>query len=374
MTNSAFSNKAHFLSIMKKLLAGILLFLGLLTAGFLYIDIPYSIRAKGIIKPAQEWGLYKAFDGTLVNLLEDHLNGTLNQYKVMEFQRGDIVQFLFNEQLLQNEAINKGDTIAWVVSNDLKMSILEKQGALAYEESLLQVYLTGDRPEALRIALDQVELARQELQTQRQLTERIQHLHSEELVSQQEYELAVNELRVKEYRLDIAKSNYESLLAGEKEEEIRVVRARIAALKQQKEQLLKHIAEMNILSPVSGQLIRQRNLAGTNEDTVIKVADLSALLVFAPVDVFETKFIETGQDVTIASLQSHKEYKGQVIGMDNSVQLINRQPKIFITILLTGDDARAELFPNLVVDARIHTPEVSLFEYLARKSRVVYQN
>ncbi len=365
------STKFYF---MKKLLFGILIFLVLLVAGFMYIEMPYNIRTKGIVKPTQEWGLYKAFDGTLLNLLEDHLTGTLNQYKVMEFQRGDIVWFLFNEQLLHNETINKGDTIAWVISNDLKMRILEKEGAIIYEESLLQVYLTGDRPEALRIALDQVELARQELQTQQQLTERIQHLYSEELVSLQEYELAINELRVKEYRLDIAKSNYESLLAGEKEEEIMAIRARIAALKQQKEQLLEHIAGMNILSPISGQLIRERNLDGSNEDTVIKVADLSALLVFAPVDVFETTFIEAGQNVTITSTQSGREYRGQVIGMDNSVQLINRQPKIFLTILLDCDDVRAELFPNMVVDAQIHTPNVSLLEYLARKSRVVYQN
>lgn len=359
---------------MKKMLSGILLITVLMIAGSLYIDIPYTIRAKGIVKPIREWGLYKAFDGTLVNMLEDHVSGTLNEYKVLEFQRGDIVSFLFNDQILQRDAINKGDTIAWVVSNDLKLSLLEKQGAIAYEESLLQVYLSGEKPEAINLALDQVQLASQELQTQQQITERITHLFHQQLVSKQDYELSVNDLRVKEYQLDIAKSNYESIVAGQKEEQIGAIEARITALEQQKNHLLEHMSGMNILSPISGQLIRQRNADWSNEDVVLKIADLSSLLVFAPVDIFEKKFIEPGQPVTITSTHGRNEITGQVIGIDNSVQIINRQPKIFITILLSGNDVHPDLFPNLVVDARFHTPNVSLLEYLARKSRVVYQN
>ncbi len=368
------ASKSIYFFIMKKLLFGTLLFLLLMIAGFLYIELPYNIRTKGIVKPSQEWGLYKTFDGTLVNLLEDHIGGTINEYKVLEFQRGDIVRFLFNDQLLQNDAVNAGDTIAWVVSNDLKLGILEKKGALAYEESLLQVYLSGDKPETISLALDQVELAGQELHTQQQITERIAHLYNEELVSQQEYELAINELRVKEYQLDIAQSKYESILAGEKEEQIGAIRARIAALEQQKKHLLEHMSEMNILAPIKGQLIRHRDFDGSNEDAVLKVADLSRLLVFAPVDVFETKFIKHGQAVTISSTHGRNELKGQIIGIDNSAQIINRQPKIFLTILLDCDNVRAELFPNMVVDAQIHTPNVSLREYLARKSKVIYQN
>ena len=359
---------------MKKLLFGIFLVMILMIAAFLYIDMPYTIRAKGIVKPIQEWGLYKAFDGTLVNILEDHVSGTLNEYKVLEFQRGDIVSFLFNDQLLQHEAVSKGDTIAWVVSNDLKLSLLKKQGALAYEESLLQVYLSGEKPETIKLALDQVQLASQELQTQRQITERITQLYRQALVSQQEYELAVNDLKVREYQLDIARSNYESLVAGQKEEQIGTIQARITALELEKKHLLEHMSGMNILAPISGQLIRQRNPGGSNEEAVLRIADLSGLLVFAPVDVFEKTFIEPGQSVSIVTPHGRNEFEGRIIGIDNSVQIINRQPKIFITILVNGEDAHPGLFPNLIVDARIHTPRVSLFEYLKRKSGVVYQN
>jgi multidrug efflux pump subunit AcrA (membrane-fusion protein) len=359
---------------MKHFLFAVLMFLVLLTAATMFVNIPYNIRTKGIVQPVREWGLYKTFDGTLVNTLKDHRQGIINEYKVLEFQRGDIVSFRFNEQLLENEFVNQGDTIVWIVSSDLKMNILEKQGALAYEESLLQIYLAGDKPEALRLALQQVELAHQELQTQQKVTERIEHLRREELVSQQEYELAINELKVKEHQLGIAESHYESIMSGEKEEEIRAIRARIASLEQQMRHLEEHMAGMNILSPIAGKLIRERSLADSVEERLFTVADISGLLIVAPVDLFEAGFIEKGQEVTVSSSHSRSEFKGQIINIDNSVQIINRQPKLFISILLSSDDARAELHPSLIIDAQIHSPEVSVFEYLVRKSRIVYQN
>ena len=358
---------------MKKLLPFIALIvvLGALTP---FIKVPYNIRTKGIVMPAKEWGLYKAFDGTLVNMLEDHVNGIINEYKVHEFQRGDIVQFLFNQDLLGSELVNEGDTIAWVVSNDLKLNILEKKGALAYEKSLLDVYLSGDKPEAVQLALDQIELARQEVKNQEKITERIVQLYEQDVVSRQDYELAVNDLLVKEYRLEIAQSAYQAVLAGEKEEEIGAVRARIAAIEYQLSHLKEHLADMNILSPITGQLMRQRIANNDNSGQVIKIADLSTYVVSVPIDLFEKKYLHIGQAVSLSTPHSRKEHTGAIIGIDNSVQIINRQPKIFVSVLVNPVSNEYLLYPNMIVDARIHHENISLIEYLIRKSRIVYQN
>lgn len=360
---------------MKKTIPIVFLTLVVLTAGLVYIKVPYSIHAKGIVKPAREWGLYKAFDGTLVNILENHLTGTISEYKVLEFQRGDIVQFLFNNELLQKEDVHAGDTIAWVVSNDLKMNFLQKKGALAYEESLLKVYLSGDKPEALRLAENQVELAQQELNNQKKITERISRLYEQDVVSLQEYELALNDLLVKEHRLDIAQSAYKSVLTGEKEEEIGAIRARIASLEYQITHLKEHLADMNILTPITGQIVRQRNLTGSNSDEVIIVADISTYIVFAPVDVFETKYIHHGQNVFIRPAHTRMEVTGTIHSIDNRVQIINRQPKVFVSIIVDPKSiSNIRLLPDMVVDARIQHENVSAGEYLLRKSRIVYQN
>lgn len=357
---------------MKKTILIIITTLVALAAGLTYIKVPYSVRAKGIVKPAMEWGIQKAFDGTLVNLLEDHITGTINEYKVMEFQRGDIVQFLFNNELLKSETVHAGDTIAWVISNDIKMDILQKKGALAYEESLLKVYLSGEKPEALRLAENQAELAKQELSNQRKVTERITRLYEQDVVSLQEYELAMNDMLVKEYRLQIARSAVESVLAGEKEEEIGAIRARIASLEYQINHLKEHLADMNILTPISGQVVRKRNTTGSNQNEVIKIADLSSYIVFAPLDVFETKFTDHGHQASIRPAHSRFEIQGTVHGIDNRVQIINRQPKVFVSIIVDPGQSDYRLLPDMVVDVRIHQDTVSLGEYILRKSRIVY--
>ncbi len=356
--------KKYFLGISLVLLAVVLLV-------FFLAELPYSVRGKGVVGPLKEWGLYTASDGTLMNKLQDNASGGLKEYRVMEFQRGDVVSFFFNDRLETSKVVSRGDTIAWLISNDLRMRLVETRGELAHQESLLQVYLTGEKPEAVQKALDEVELARQELITQERITERISHLYEQDLVSTQEYELALNDLEVRRYALEIALSNYETIIAGEKEEEIGAVRARIESLEKQVEQLQKHIDDMNILSPISGSILRKRNLEHTENEEVIRVADLSSLLVFVPVDVHETEYIHPGQEVIISSL--NKKINASVHSIDNSVQLINNRPRIFVSVVIDNSDETG-LIPNMVVDAKIITQTVSVKEYISRISRVAYQN
>ena len=369
-----FVNCVVYLFSMKKALAIIFAVLIIFTVAVLFVDVPYNIRAKGIVKPVKEWGLYKTFDGTLLNIVEDHKRGILNEYKVLEFQRGDIVSFQFNNDLLQHEMVGQGDTIAWVFSSDLSLSILEKRGAIAYQESLLRVLQSGERPEAINIARDQIELARQELETQRKISQRISHLFDQQLVSQQEYELAMNDLHVREHQLEIANSALEAVLAGQKEEEIQSIEARIASLHTEKHHLYKHAGNMHITAPFNGQLIRQRDPEGIDADVVIRIADTSSLIVFVPVDISEKQFIQVGQPVTIKGVYANVEYHGEVIGMDNSVRIFNRQPRIFISVMIDNENSAMPLMPNMIVDAWIHSDPVSLKSYLLRKSRIIYTN
>lgn len=348
------------------LLAGIILLLML-------VEVPYTIRSKGIAMPLKEWGLYKTTGGTLTNVLEDHLAGSINQYKLMEFQRGDMVSFIFNHELFEHQHVEAGDTIAVVVSLDQRMQLVEMQGDMMQQYAQLDVILTGDKPEAIQAARDKVDLARQELATQELLTQRIIHLFEQDLVSQQEYEMAVNEMMVKKYALEIAQSNYEAIAAGEKIEEAEVIRTRIASLEKRIKQLKLQMDAMNVLSPINGQIIRKYDMYGNRADEVIRIADLSAMLIYTPVDVWQSAYIQPGMQVQIQSETSTQKISGKVIALDNSVQMINRRPKIFVTIQ-TENHRQGQLLPGMVVDARITADTLSIKDYLLRITRVAYQN
>ncbi|TVR39805.1 MAG: HlyD family efflux transporter periplasmic adaptor subunit [Bacteroidia bacterium] len=339
----------------------------------MFVEVPYNIRSKGIAMPLKEWGLNKTTGGTLTNVLEDHLAGSINQYKLMEFQRGDMISILFNHELFEHQQVQAGDTIAVVISLDQRMQLIEMQGDMMQQYALLDVTLTGDKPEAIQAALDKVDMARQELATQELLTQRIIHLYEQELVSQQEYEMAVNDLMVKKFALEIAQSNYEAIAAGEKTEEAEVIRTRIASLERRIEQLEEQINAMNVLSPINGQIIRKYDMNGNRMDEVIRIADLSSMLIFTPVDAWQSVYIQPGMQVQIQTETSTRKISGKVIALDNSVQMINRRPKIFVTIQ-TENHRQGQLLPGMVVDTRITADTLSIKDYLLRITRVVYQN
>lgn len=346
----------------------------ILLIGFINFNIPYTISTTGLVQPAREWGIYKTLDGNLITMLNNHYLGQIATYQTAEFQRGDISSFVFNQALLQSEIIHEGDTVAWVESNDLRLKLIELRRELSYRKSLLLSYKSGNKPEDLNYQKERIELARQELSTQKALTQRIATLFTEDLVSKQEFEIAQNELKVKEFQVQIEEAAYKSALTGLKSEDQEVVVAQIEGLQNHIRELEKHIAGFNIIAPISGKVLKQR-MPSTNTtlDVLVRVADFTSAVAFLPVDYYEEPYIEIGQQVTLSSSSGFIEKIGHIASIDNSIQVINRRPMVFVTVVIepSADD---KIFSNLMVTAKIHAQEVSLFEYLRRIINSVFRN
>lgn len=359
---------------MKKVLVGIAAVILLGALALHLVEVPYAIRSRGLILPVEEWSLVRGSGGVLVQVHENHRNGVVSQYGVSEFQRGDVARYVFNETLLGSGIVNKGDTIAWVYTSDIHLELIALQGDLAYQQSVLDVYLSGERPEEISVAEGRIELARQELENQEMQTERIIQLYLEGVVAQQEYELALNELKVKQYALEIAMAQQQALMAGRKAEDLEVVRSRIAALELQIEQLKQHMDAFHLVSPVSGTVIRDRNpLAGNQPEPILRIADFSSLMVFLPVDYHESRYAEPGQAVHFRSGSGLFSRKGHLVSIDNTVRLMNNRPKLFLGAVVEGDDSGMVL-RNMMVEARVVCDTIPLREYLRRMSRGVMQN
>lgn len=345
----------------------------LLSVSFI-IEIPFRISGRGVIMPVEEWSLLQGAGGSLVHIHENHLNGLIAEYGVSEVQRGDVARYQFNDHLIKSGFIRKGDTIAKVYTSDIHLRIIELQGDLSYQQSLLAVYQAGEKPEEIRLAENQVELALQELENQQKQTDRIIHLYAEGVVSEQDYELSVNELKVKEYALEIARSFYNTLISGGKPEDIDAIRSRIAALETQLEQMQRHIDAFHLISPVSGKVIRERNPVMENTtEVILRIADFSSFVVLFPVDFSEEQYLETGQTVTIIPSSSAHTYTGELVAIDKTVRLISNRPKIFLTVLLS-DTSEDDLYRNVMVQASVECGTISFWEYMNRLSKTVYQN
>jgi hypothetical protein len=259
-------------------------------------------------------------------------------------------------------------------TSDILLNIIELEGQLSYQQSLLAVYLAGEKQEEVLVAENQIELARQELENQRIQTERIIRLFEEGVVSQQEYELSVNELRVKEYAFEIARSQYNSLIAGSKPEDIEAVRSMISAIEEQLDQMHKHMNAFHLVSPIDGKIIRERNPVLENlTGIVLRIADFSAFVVLMPVDFSEEQYLNTGMPVKLSISSGHKEYIGELVAIDKTVQIINNKPKIFLTVLFSNEQEE-NMYRNVMVQASVECGPIGFWEYMNRLSRFVYDN
>lgn len=351
---------------------GTILVLGVLA--LVFVEVPYSIRSRGIVLPVEEWSLHTGSGGTLVQLHENHLSGVVGQYSISEYQRGDVARYMFNEELLAGGTVNKGDTVAWVYTSDIHLDLIALQGDLAYQRSLLQVYLAGDRPEEVAVADRRIELARQELENQQAQTERVVRLHQEGVVSQQEYELSVNELRIKEHALEVAQSLRQALEAGRKPEDLEMVRSRIASLEIQEAQLKKHMDAFHLVSPISGVVIRERNpLLANGTEAMLRIADLSVLAVFLPIDHHEGQYAAIGQRVRLHAATGSFPVEGEIVSVDNTIQMMNNRPKIFLGVM-ADNEGDGNVYRNMMVEASVVCDTIRLWEYLQRMTKGVFHN
>lgn len=359
---------------MKKGIFGIAAILLLGALALHLVEVPYIIRSRGLIIPVEEWSLVRSSGGVLVQVHENHRSGVISQYSVSEFQRGDVVRYVFNEDLLNHGRVEKGDTVAWVYTSDIHLEVISIRGELAYQQSLLDVYLSGDRPEEIAVAEGRIELARQELENQEKQTERTIRLHMKGVVAQQEYELAVNELKVRQYALEIANAQHQALIAGRKAADLEVVRSRIAYLELQLDQLKQHMDAFHLVSPLSGIVIRDRNpLLDNQAEPVLRIADFSSMMVFLPVDHHEGQYAETGYGVRFHSASGVFSREGRVVSIDNTIRLMNNRPKIFLGAVVE-DDTDGMVLRNMMVEAGVVCDTIRLWEYIRRMTRGVMQN
>ena len=336
-----------------------------------YAKIPYQIYSRGVVMPAEEFSLRKSGNGTLVSAHKNYLRNITKQITITEFQRGDLASIRINNQILQKDIVLPGDTIAVIVSNEENKRHTELLAELIVQKSLLKVYSTGDKPEAVKIALEAIIKAEQEYETQSRLTERSRVLFEKGYIPQEEYELSFNQYQIKKQNLNIARLNHEMVSTGAKQEQLNYISASIRALEIQIEQVEERLDAFNILSPINGRVVERRSLQNTDE-SFVNIADVSKFIVLLPVDIHQLAYVEPGQEVALKMGSYGISLSASIVSVDNVVQMIDKQQKVFVTAEIQNNDIT--ILPGMIVDASIQCGKISSLDFLKRLFRIVYAN
>ncbi|MFN2395442.1 MAG: HlyD family secretion protein [Bacteroidales bacterium] len=337
-----------------------------------HITLRYPLTGQGIVHAGYEWTLGKTIDGNLINSLRDNFNNSVTNYRVNEFQRGDVAEFKLREEILSKDFISSGDTVGFLHSGNEISRLLEMEGELESQQKLLDFYASGEKPEEIQVAYDRMVLARQQLENQEKIFNRNKALVERGHISEEEYELSQTEYQISYQNYLIAKSEHESLQSGAKPEQIEFIRANIRALEQNIEHLESLIDEFTIISPISGKIVRKQGNIPEFE-VILRIADTSRMVAIVPMELYNIPYLEKGQSIHVVSPVDGTEVPATISGFDTSAHNINQKQYIFVSVIIDSEDAPG-ILPDMLIEAHLRSEPLNLIEYARRFMNEVYNN
>lgn len=342
------------------------------------IKVPYTIYTRGVVYPVKEWTLNKTTDGNLIQILRNNRDNTISEYAVTEFFRGDASEFRMNRDIFNKKNICKGDTIGLIYSNEDYFRLLEIEGKLEAEKKLLDIYTSGEKPEIVQYYKELSALALEDWNSQKKIFERVEKLFKDSLIARNDYDIAYNDLKLKEHAYKVAESNVQSAASGAKEQQINMSRSMIESYEFQRNQLNEKIKTNTIKAPFDGIIVKQkkanRDLNGNIIDVeeILKIVDISSLLVVLPVEFFESQYFKEGGTVDFGTNDNSAALVGEIIEIDNTVQILKRRQVVFITAEIKENTEG--VYFNMFLDGEVECGNIKLSEYFLRLFNMVTEN
>lgn len=313
---------------------------------FIPVKLPVSINSTGKLLPFQTWTLAKGTAGRLITSLNDNSTGINNEFSVTQFERGDAVQFKLNLDVLRKEQIERGDTIGYVISNEIEKDIEKLKGELETAKASLTVQTSSEKESVIEAEKNKLTFAEKELEEQTKIYERKKKLFERDLISLQEFESDEARYELAKINISIAQERLRTVQSGAKEEEINFAASQIRALENEITVLRKRYESNNIVSPITGIVNRT-----FSADTLITINDLSNCVVIAPIEWSDINKINVDQEVLVSSSEVDEIINGKIVTIDNSVSTLNGLQYVLVTIF--SEEKITQLKPGLFVDCKI---------------------
>lgn len=337
--------------------SSVVIFIAIIVIASLYIKIPYTISSRALFMPASEYNLIRTIEGNLITSLKDNVSGVVKNYGITEFERGDVVQFVVSENLIKNKFLNVGDTIGWILSNEQQKLLIELKGELGVLKAELDFFTTGQKPEDVETAKEQWDLAIEQLEIQKKLIQRSAILFKDSVIPQQEYDIALNTLKVREIEVNIAEARYLSITTGEKKEQEKLIVAKIKNIESQINQVSARLAYFTFTSPISGNLLEQRGLDTIFGGNVISIGSNDKWVGLVPVQLRERAYVHVGDTLFC------NESIGIIASMDKSIKIIDGKQAFYIT---SEWSSKNNILAGSIEEVQIKGEKITLADYFLR--------
>jgi hypothetical protein len=323
---------------------------------FLPFKPHYTKSRLGKIYPARQWFLIRSRDGVLITATKDNMSGVHHEYKVNLFDRGELVQVKLCDGLLSGRFIQAGDTIGTIYSSSIFENYIGTQGRLKVAKAQLEVSLTGDKESVIVQHIRQFELAKVEAAKQAQVVKRLQELHKKGLISDEEYQLASEELDILHLVVQTKQAELEAVRSGEKPAEINRLKDYISSIEDDLGSIKKQMSDLVITAPFSGTIDR-----AFNSDTLLILSESQRFLISIPIPVEDEPFI--GEDSKLVVTLGNKDFIATIIEVSNEIHIIGGKANLLVHALINKTDQK--LHHGMVGKVKIKGKNMHILPYLA---------
>ncbi len=324
---------------------------------FFEVKVPHNISTYFEVDPVKKWILAKGPEGQMISSVIDFASAVSNDYTVVQFERGESMNFRLAQSMPAKSSIQKGDTVGAIHSSRLQERLTALAGDLLIARADLTARSTGEKQALVDEARNRVKYAEAKIQEKALLFERAKELFGKEYISKQEFDVSQWNLRQAEIEHEINKAQLEALMTGSKSEDLQVLKSTIESYRREMKLLNDRLKDFVLVAPISGEIVKQ-----FSRDTLLLVNDMSHLVLTAPIRFENVRHLTEGEKVHIELKNIPEVLTGRLVSISKEAKNLNGVQVLYSRIVL--DSSKTALVPGLLIGGEIILPNITIKEYL----------
>jgi hypothetical protein len=328
-------------------------------------EISYGFRSAARVQPAQAWELVHLPNGTLTSRWYDYSRGGIQSQQTFQFDEEDIWRVQYQLDASAGQWVAADQEIIRVISNTLNQQLLTVNNEIAALRARLIRDEAGDKPETIVRLEEELNLAQQTLTLRKKQYDRAKEMVADGLSAVAEYEQAENAIREAELQVEVAQRRLDEQRAGEKPEQLEMLRTQIALLEESAGFLRGKDSLYSITCPIAGVWRNERSLDGAEH---FWVEDTTASVLTLPVRDRDMQYLLDTFSLVLNQGEEQGLYAISDWELSGQRSIIDNEEVQWVQLRVPG--LRDKWTSQIPVPCRIEAGKVGIAEYLKQNFRL----
>ena len=339
-----------------------LIILAALVILLFFVKLPHRVTGEITIQPIAEFSLLLNDFGLLEKKFrrggaDSEIKSSFLQMTSTDMASLDLLMFVRDGQ-----KVAAGDTLALLVSNQVKREIMSEQSMLEKLQHDLALLKSPPKQEAIDEAISEVNAAHATYEQRQRDEDRLRKLAEKEGTTKERLETAIADTKVAKAEWETKKAKLELLKSPPKAEEEAVIISQIDEQKAKLQFLQTQQDAQSIIAPINGRIV-----INPDEDEILTILDNEEIELKVPVSDFDINLVWLKQNVKL-KVRSYpdKVFEGVVVHVPQDAEVDQNDEAFFKVSAIVENDENL-LNKGMTGYAKIEVGKISIFEFLLRR-------